>query len=72
MDTAFERMKNVKEEEALPTVPIQIITCICNFLEYFIKSKTSLPITGDKKDVERKINYYFGFSFIWAFGCSYK
>jgi hypothetical protein len=26
----------------------------------------------DKKDVERKINYYFGYSFIWGFGLSYK
>src|SRR3569833_4216019 len=39
MDIALERMKIVKEEEAMPTVPVQIVTCICNFLEYFIWSK---------------------------------
>jgi hypothetical protein len=44
---------------------------MCNFLEYFIKNKNSLP-QGDKKECERKLNYYFGFAFIWSFGLSYK
>jgi dynein heavy chain len=64
---------HVKDEEPMPTVPVQIVRCICNFLEYFLKSsKQAVPI-HDKREVWlKKLNYYFGFSFIWGFGASYK
>jgi hypothetical protein len=39
----MEKVKLFKDEEALATVPVQIVTCMCNFLEYFIKNKNSLP-----------------------------
>jgi len=57
----------------MPTVPVQIVRCICNFLEYFMtSSKQAVPI-NDKKEVWiKKLNFYFGFSFIWGFGSSYK
>lgn len=37
-----------------------------------LSSKQAVPI-NDKKEVWlKKLNYYFGFSFIWGFGASYK
>jgi len=72
VDDGLNKIKAVKDEEPMPTVPIQIVTCLCNFLEYFIKNKTSVPI-HDKKDVwAKKILFSFGFSYIWAFGASFK
>lgn len=42
-------------------------------MEYFLTChKQAVPI-HDKKEVwARKLNFYFGFSFIWGFGASYK
>jgi dynein heavy chain len=48
------------------------VACLCNFLEYWIKNKHSVPC-DDKKEVWlKKLNLVFGFSFIWAFGASFK
>ena len=66
----LERVMNVKNQEAMDTVPVQVVTCICNFLEYFLRSKNSLA--SEKKECERKLSYYFGFAYIWSFGCSFK
>ena len=72
VDDGFNKIKPIKEEEPMATVPVQVVTCLCNFLEYFIKSKTSIPI-HDKKEVWlKKLNFCFGFAFIWAFGASFK
>ena len=43
VDAGFEKIKVVKDEEALKTVPIQVIKCMCNYLEYFLRNKNSLP-----------------------------
>jgi len=39
VDDGLNKIKVIKDEEPMPTVPIQIVTCLCNFLEYFIKTK---------------------------------
>jgi len=45
---------------------------MCNFLEYFIRNKQSVPI-NDKKEVwSKKILFCFGFAYMWAFGSSFK
>lgn len=72
VEDGLNKVKAVKDEEPMPTVPVQVVTCLCNFLEYFIKNKNSVPI-NDKKEVwAKKINFYFGFAYIWAFGASFK
>lgn len=72
VDEGFAKIAPIKDEEPMPTVPVQTVKCICNFLEYFIKNKNSIPINEKKEIWVRKLNYVFGFSFIWAFGASFK
>lgn len=72
VDDGLAKTMLVKDEEPMPTVPVQVVKCICNFLEYFIKSKQSIPLQEKKEVWAKKINFYFGFSFIWAFGASFK
>lgn len=63
----------MKGEEQMPTVPIQIARCICNFLEYlFTSHKQAVPIQEKKEVWSKKVLAYFGFAFIWGFGAAYK
>jgi dynein heavy chain, axonemal len=39
VEEGFTKIKPIKDEEPMPTVPVQVVTCMCNFLEYFIKNK---------------------------------
>ena len=72
VDLGLLKIQAFKDEEPMPTVPIQTVKCICNFLEYFIKNKNSVPIAEKKEVWAKKLNFYFGFAFIWAFGSSFK
>lgn len=57
----------------MPTVSIQIVKCICNFLEYlFTSHKQAVPILEKKEIWSKKVSFYFGFAFIWGFGSAYK
>ena len=73
-DDAVNKLKgHLKDEEPMPTVPIQIVRCICNFLEYlFTHNKNAVPYDEKKEVWAKKLNFYFGFAFIWGFGASYK
>lgn len=42
-ETALERIKEGHWTEPLPTCPVQMVASLCNFLEYFIKNRTSIP-----------------------------
>lgn len=54
-------------------MPIQTVRCICNFLEHlFTNAKQAVPIEEKKEVWARKLNYYFGFAFMWGFGASYR
>jgi len=48
------------------------VTNLCNFLEYFIKNKNSVPVNELKDVWGKKLNFFFGFSYIWSFGASFK
>ena len=72
VEDGLNKIKAVKDEEPMGTVPVQVATCLCNFLEFFIKNKHSVPC-HDKKEVwAKKILFVFGFSYMWAFGASFK
>jgi len=72
VDDAFDKLSALTEHEQLPCVPIQIITCLCNFLETFIRKPSSIPQREKKHFWMKSLNAAFGFSFIWAFGGHYK
>lgn len=69
--TAFDLFENQKEHEPLPTTIQQTIKNFCDLLEYFICSENSIPCKDKKEVWVRKLNYIFGFCFIWSFGASY-
>lgn len=72
----------------MATCPVQKLACLCNFLEYFIKTKDSIPCrAADEKLAEdpeskaakeardhwiKKLKFSFGMAFIWSFGASYS
>ena len=73
LDEGITKAKSVKGEEQMPTVSVQIVKCICNFLEYlFTSHKQAVPIHEKKEVWSKKINFYFGFAYIWGFGAAYK
>lgn len=72
VDPGLAKLKTVKDDEPMPTVPVQIVACLCNFLEYWIKNKHSVPCEEKKEVWFKKLNLVFGFSYIWAFGASFK
>jgi len=66
-------MKNLKEYEPIPTVEIQNVVNLCNFLEHFITEEVGGFEESDTPEVYRpKLIKFFAFSFIWGLGGSYS
>lgn len=38
VDLAFERIQKLKGDEIMPTIPLQNVQCLCNFIEHFINT----------------------------------
>ena len=57
----------------MPYVPIQRVSNLCDFLEYFINAESSATLEEkeNKSDWTKHINYIFGYSFVWSFGCNF-
>ena len=70
-DMALEKMETVRQFEPITTYPIQTITCLCNFLEYYLVH-VKVQATDKLEVWKRKLNFAFGFSFIWAIGGSFS
>jgi len=69
VDDAFQHIEKHKATggEVLDTVQIQNVKCLCNFLEYFIKTPHSVPMKEPKDVWQKKLVFYFGYSCIWSF-----
>lgn len=73
VDESLEKLNEFKEYEPIPTVEIQSITNLCNFLEYFINEKIGEFQYDDAKEIFRpKLTKFFAYSFIWGFGGSFS
>jgi len=86
-DAALERIKEGHWTEPLPTCPVQMATSLCNFLEFFIKNRHSIPCFAweekfadqeDSKEAKeakdswiKKLRASFGMAFFWSFGASF-
>jgi hypothetical protein len=57
------------QHEPIPTVPIQMATNICNFLEALI-TKDVFKQSENIDETKRRLGYIFAFSFIWGIGGS--
>jgi hypothetical protein len=57
----------------MPYVAIQRVSNLCDFLEYFINqdSRAALDEKVEKCDWTKHINYIYGYSFVWSFGCNF-
>jgi dynein heavy chain len=73
VDESLDKLNKLHEFEPMPTFEIQKITCLCNFLEYFVSEEVGGFNYDDKKEQFRhKLSRFFAYSFIWAFGSSYN
>lgn len=73
VDESLEKLAEFKEYEPIPTVEIQAITCLCNFLEYFITPEIGGFDYEESKDSYRpKLTKFFAYAFIWGLGGSYS
>jgi hypothetical protein len=53
------------------TTDIQQVTCLCNFLEYFLVVENGFKKTEKEDIIKKRLGIAFSFSFIWAFGGSF-
>ena len=66
---SFEYANNhvKKFYEPFPTLMIQRASNVCNFLEALLKD---FVYEQNPEDTIKKINYFYGFCFIWGFAAS--
>ena len=38
VDMGFEKIEKLKPFEIMPTIPLQNVQCLCNFIEHFINT----------------------------------
>lgn len=55
--------------EPIPTVTIQRVRNVCNFVELLINKKTFAYIE-DAEETKRRLNYLFCYAVIWGMGAS--
>jgi len=73
VDDTLDKLKDYKEFEPIPTVEIQNITRLCDFLEYFISEDVGKFTIDDSKESFRpKLIRFFAYSFIWSVGGSFS
>jgi len=73
IDESFEQLHNYKEYEPIPSIEIQVIVSLCDFLKHFITEEVGNFHYNEQADTYRpKLIKFFAYSFIWAFGGSFS
>ena len=68
IDPAFELIQERGLVESIPTVPIQAVTNVCNFLEIFIRPEQGFQ--GSDETKMKFLNNLFAISYTWGIGGS--
>ena len=68
LEIAISKLK-VQCPEPIPTVPIQMATNICNYLEALL-TKNVFKNYDNVEDTKRKLNNIYAFTFIWGTGAA--